>query len=83
MNLLYCLRDNDFSSDKNLKASPLRAWMFRHARSSINKFNILENSDFHNNPLTFKAEGPNKEFLAYIDPDDRFNITDKLSQVRK
>ena len=26
-------------------------------------------------------EGPFKQFVAYIDPDNKFNLTDKLSQV--
>lgn len=32
-------------------------------------------------PLTFTAETPLRKFVAYIDPDDKFAIEDKLSQI--
>ena len=32
-------------------------------------------------PLSFTAETPLRKFIAYIDPDDKFAIEDKLSQI--
>lgn len=32
-------------------------------------------------PLTFTAETPLRKFIAYIDPDNKFAIEDKLSQI--
>lgn len=32
-------------------------------------------------PLTFTAETPLRKFIAYIDPDDKFAVEDKLSQI--
>lgn len=32
-------------------------------------------------PMLFTAETPQRKFVAYIDPDNRFCIEDKLSQV--
>lgn len=32
-------------------------------------------------PLTFTAETPLRRFVAYIDPDKKFAIEDKLSQI--
>lgn len=32
-------------------------------------------------PLTFTAETPLRKFVAYIDPDNKFAIEDKLSQI--
>lgn len=32
-------------------------------------------------PMVFSAETPQRKFVAYIDPDNKFCIEDKLSQV--
>lgn len=32
-------------------------------------------------PLTFTAETPLRKFIAYIDPENKFAIEDKLSQI--
>lgn len=32
-------------------------------------------------PLHFSPETPHKKFVAYIDPEDKFAVEDKLSQV--
>lgn len=32
-------------------------------------------------PLVFQAETPLRKFVAYIDPDNKFNLEDKLSQI--
>nr|CAD7573497.1 unnamed protein product [Timema californicum] len=80
MNLLHALRDEEFSSQENRRKSPLRAWLCAHASSSLEKFTQLEASGYHT-PLIFQAETPMRKFAAYIDPDDKFAITDKLSQI--
>lgn len=80
MNLLYDLRDSSVSSLNNLRLSPLKAWLHRHGRPSLNRFEHLCESGL-GHPLTFQAETPMKKFVAYIDPDNNFNIADKLSQV--
>nr|CAD7197436.1 unnamed protein product [Timema douglasi] len=80
MNLLHALRDEEFSSQENRRKSPLRAWLCAHASSSLEKFAQLEASGYHT-PLIFQAETPMRKFAAYIDPDDKFAITDKLSQI--
>lgn len=60
--------------------SPLRAWLCAHASSSLAKFQHLEVTGFHE-PIVFQAETPLRKFVAYIDPEDKFTIEDKLSQV--
>lgn len=60
--------------------SPLRAWLCAHASSSLAKFQHLEITGFHE-PIVFQAETPLRKFVAYIDPEDKFAIEDKLSQV--
>ena len=65
---------------KTLEHSPLKAWLHRHGSSSLTKFEKLELHGFQT-PLVFPMEGPFKQFVAYIDPDNKFSPTDKLSQV--
>jgi len=47
---------------------------------SLNRFERLEESKFRE-PLILRGESPDVALKAYIDVDDRFNETDKLSQV--
>lgn len=81
MNLLYSLQCQEFSSQKNRRISPLRAWLSAHASSSLEKFQQLEVSGYQK-PLVFQAETPMRKFVAYIDPEDKFSVADKLSQVK-
>lgn len=32
-------------------------------------------------PLIFSSETPMRKFVAYIDPEDKFAVEDKLSQI--
>lgn len=70
---LFCMQDNR-------RISPLRAWLCTHALTSLEKFQQLEATDF-TKPLVFQAETPMRKFVAYIDPDNKFAIEDKLSQI--
>lgn len=80
MNLLHLLRDTEYASIDNRRLSPLRAWLCTHAISSLEKYQQLEAAGF-DTPLIFQAETPLRKIIAYIDPEDKFNVTDKLSQV--
>ncbi|CAG9854951.1 unnamed protein product [Phyllotreta striolata] len=80
INLLYRLQDSEFASQDNRRISPLRAWLCTHALSSLEKFQQLEVTDY-SKPLIFQAETPLRKFVAYIDPDNKFNLEDKLSQI--
>jgi carbonic anhydrase len=82
MNLLHSLQDETVSSQENRRKSPLKAWLCRHADTSLEKFQQLQKAGFET-PLIFQAETPMRKFAAYIDPDNKFSIEDKLSQVRK
>jgi carbonic anhydrase len=81
MNLLHSLQDEQFSSQENRRKSPLRAWLCRHADTSLEKFQQLKDSNFLE-PLMFQAETPMRKFVAYIDPENKFAVEDKLSQVK-
>lgn len=59
--------------------SPLKSWLCTHGESSLKKF-IEMNGNF-DKPMFFTAETPQRKFVAYIDPENKFNIEDKLSQV--
>lgn len=58
----------------------MRAWLCAHANSSLDKYRQLKTTGF-NQPMVFQAETPMRKFVAYIDPDDKFAVEDKLSQV--
>lgn len=80
MNLLYALKDEEFASQMNRRISPLRAWLCAHASSSLAKFQQLEITGFRE-PILFQAETPLRKFVVYIDPENKFAIEDKLSQI--
>lgn len=80
MNLLHSFKTGEDTDARTLERSPLKAWLHRHASISLSKFENLERNNFQE-PLTFRMEGPFKQFVAYIDPDNKFSLTDKLSQV--
>lgn len=52
---------------------------------SFSGISFFLNISYHNSgldtPLTFTAETPLRRFVAYIDPDKKFAIEDKLSQI--
>lgn len=82
MNLLYELDKNkELATSDQQKLSPLKGWLCNHGAPSLEKFRHLEKNGFKT-PLMFEAEIPTRKFVAYIDPDDKFSITDKLSQVK-
>lgn len=69
-----------FELQMNRRISPLRAWLCAHASSSLAKFQQLEITGFRE-PILFQAETPLRKFVVYIDPENKFAIEDKLSQV--
>lgn len=80
MNLLYQLKDPEFASKQNRRLSPLRAWLCTHANTSLEKFETWKENGMKD-PIHFSSETPMRKFVAYIDPEDKFAIEDKLSQV--
>lgn len=81
MNLLYQLRDAKETTPDQRRISPLRAWLCAHAtNSSLSRFLEWQEAGMKD-PLIFSSETPLRKFVAYIDPEDRFNVEDKLSQI--
>lgn len=68
------------SFQDNRRKSPLKAWLCAHGLTSLEKFQQLEATDF-SKPLVFQAETPMRKFVAYIDPENKFGLEDKLSQI--
>ncbi|CAG9107262.1 unnamed protein product [Plutella xylostella] len=79
MNLLYKLKSPQESNIEQRRISPLKSWLCNHAKTSLDKF-LAMNGDFKK-PMIFTAETEQRKFVAYIDPEDKFCIEDKLSQV--
>lgn len=81
MNLLYTLRDKAESTDDQRRISPLKAWLCAHAKnSSLERFLKWQEAGMKD-PLVFSSETPLRKFIAYIDPENKFNVEDKLSQI--
>lgn len=81
MNLLYTLRNKEESTVDKRRISPLRAWLCAHAtHSSLDRFLKWQEAGMKE-PLIFSSETPLRKFVAYIDPENKFNVEDKLSQI--
>lgn len=81
MNLLYTLRDKDQATVDQRRISPLKAWLCAHAKhSSLDRFLKWQETGMKE-PLIFSSETPMRKFVAYIDPEDKFGVEDKLSQI--
>ncbi len=52
----------------------------RHGYKSLERYSEVEKSAFKK-PLLLTMKGPEHKTQAFIDVDDKFNETDKLSQV--
>lgn len=54
--------------------------MCTHASTSLEKFEEWQKTGM-NTPLLFSSETPLRRFVAYIDPENKFAMEDKLSQI--
>ena len=60
--------------------SPLRAWVTAHGNRSIGEFFRLEAAQFRK-PLLLNKLNKTAKFPAYVDVDEKFSVTDKLSMI--
>lgn len=74
MNLLYSMRKECHIHE----GGPLQLWLKRHGEPSLAKFKYLTEENDFKGPVPYQTA---RRFDAYIDPDNRFRIEDKLSQV--
>jgi len=89
INLLHSMRNSFDDSgcqlvqdeDPKLNQSPLRRWMREHGLKSLCRFNELEKENFKK-PMEISIDGnPAHKTDAYIDKQEAFDVTDKLSQI--
>ena len=80
MNLLYGIK-HDMCNHDACAQSPLRAWLQNHGEPSVKKFYKLTPENNYSGPLVFQAETEENNFVAYIDPENIFSMTDKFAQV--
>ncbi|CAF0867361.1 unnamed protein product [Adineta ricciae] len=78
MNLLYRIRNEISIPSKN----PLDQWLKVHAKGTVEQFQKLESSSDFKRKLVFaSAQHHEDDFEAYIDPNNEYKPSDKLSQV--
>ena len=78
MNLLYKIRDEISTPSK----SPLEQWLKTHATGTVEQFKKLESSGDYKRKLIFVSPQHHEDdFEAFIDPNNEFKYSDKLSQV--
>ncbi|WKY04636.1 hypothetical protein Q1695_005556 [Nippostrongylus brasiliensis] len=77
INTLYNLHKHPKSFDPQ---SPMDHWLRRHGFTSLKR---LEErlADPSAKPLKFVSDNPNFNFEAIIDPDNKWGVEDKLSQI--
>lgn len=81
MNLLYTLRNKEEVTIDQRRLSPLKAWLCAHATdSSLARFLKWKQAGMKD-PLIFSSETPLSKFIAYIDPENKLKVEDKLSQI--
>ena len=60
----------------------LQMWVKKYGAPSLRKFAELSQQDKnHIGPVPFNGRFSQLNFQAYIDPENRFSVEDKLSQV--
>ncbi|KAL5004406.1 hypothetical protein ScPMuIL_017862 [Solemya velum] len=77
MNALYDIRHE---CDEH-SGSPLQLWLKKHGEPTVKKFSEMQENIELQRPLIFQAETENHNFEAIIDPENKYKIQDKLSQV--
>ena len=60
--------------------SPLRNWVTVHGKRTMEEFEKIEQAQFRK-PLLLNKLNKNAKFPAYVDVDEKFSMTDKLSMV--
>ncbi|KAK3581678.1 hypothetical protein CHS0354_022605 [Potamilus streckersoni] len=77
MNLLFTCRHECHKPE----GTPLQLWVKKHGQRSVEKFSMLSSENKYLGPVVFQAETTQRTFEAFIDPEDKFRIEDKFSQV--
>lgn len=79
MNTLYGLHT---CPEKFVPDSPMDLWLRRHGYASLKKLMDRLNAP-EPLPIKFIPNNPDFAFESLIDPDNKFGVEDKLSQVQR
>lgn len=80
VNLLYDIHTDPTYQTNAPSFSPLRNWVTVHGRRTMEEFSKLELAQFRR-PLMLNKLNKSEKFPAFVDVDEKFNMTDKLSMV--
>lgn len=80
VNLLYDIHTDPTYQSSAPSFSPLRNWVTVHGKRTMEEFAKLEQAQFRR-PLMLNKLNKNSKFPAYVDVDEKFSVTDKLSMV--
>jgi len=80
VNLLYDIHTDPQQELATPSFSPLRHWVTVHGRRTMQEFAKLEAAQFRR-PLLLNKLNKNAKFPAFVDVDEKFSVTDKLSMV--
>jgi len=80
VNLLYDIHTDPTYQSKAPSFSPLRNWVTVHGNRTMEEFGKLEQAQFRR-PLLLNKLNKNAKFPAFVDVDEKFSVTDKLSMV--
>lgn len=80
VNLLYDIHTDPDYQKAAPSFSPLRNWVTVHGKRTMHEFAKLELAQFRR-PLMLSKLNKSGKFPAYVDVDEKFSVTDKLSMV--
>lgn len=83
VNLLYDLHTDpaEAAATEQQTFSPLQNWVTAHGNRTMEEFARLEAAHFRKPLLLNKLNKKGEKFPAYVDVDEKFSATDKLSMV--
>jgi len=83
VNLLYDLHTDpaESAATEQQTFSPLQNWVTAHGNRTMEEFAKLEATHFRKPLLLNKLNKKGAKFPAYVDVDEKFSVTDKLSMV--
>jgi len=80
VNLLYDIHTDPSYQSSAPSFSPLRNWVTMHGNRTMEEFIKLEQAQFRK-PLLLNKLNKKAKFPAYVDVDEKFSVTDKLSMA--
>ena len=79
INVIQDLQDNKEGAEWSRDAEPFSSWWRGVATTSLAKLQTMQR--YPGEPVRFAALGHHSVTEAFIDPENKLNLSDKLSQV--